>query len=50
MGEKVVYKLTPGQIAAIEATLARGDRVEVVPVKDGIKLLRARRDEVKPIN
>ena len=50
MGEKVVYKLTPGQIQAIEETLARGDRVEVVPVKDGIKLLRARREEVKPIN
>ena len=50
MGEKTVYKLTPGQIAAIEATLARGDRAEVVPVKDGIKIPRARREEVKPIN
>jgi len=41
-------KLTPGQIKAIEDTVNRGDRVEVVPVKDGIKLLRTRRDEVKP--
>ena len=49
MGEKTIYKLTPGQIAAIEATVARGDRVEGVLVKDGIKLLRARREEVKPI-
>jgi hypothetical protein len=48
MAEKFVYRLTEAQIRAIEATLAKGDRAEVVPVKDGIKILRARREEVKP--
>ena len=50
MGEKVAYRLTQAQIRAIEASLAKGDRAEVVPVKDGIKILRVRREEVKPIN
>ena len=49
MGEKVVYRLTEAQIRAIEATVARGDRAEVVPVKDGIKILRTRREEVKVV-
>ena len=47
MAEKFVYRLSEAQIRAIEATLAKGDRAEVVPVKDGIKILRARREEVK---
>lgn len=41
-------KLTPGQIKAIETMINRGDRVEVVPVKEGIKLLHVRREELKP--
>ena len=49
MPEKIVYKLTPEQIAAIEAVVSRGDRVEVVPVKDGLKLLRTRRNIINPL-
>ena len=47
MGKRPEYKLTPEQIRAIEATVSRGDRVEVVPVKDGLKILRTKREEVR---
>lgn len=34
-------------LRAIINILAKGDRVELIPVKDGIKVLRIRREEVK---
>lgn len=34
-------------ILAIEAIIAKGDRAEVIPVKDGIKVVRIRREPVK---
>lgn len=34
------------QIKAIEAVLAKGDRVELIPVKDGIKVIHIQRKEV----
>ena len=34
-------------MAAIEAILRKGDRVEIIPVKDGVKVVRIRREEVK---
>ena len=34
-------------LKAIESILAKGDRVELIPVKDGIKVIRIRRQEVK---
>lgn len=34
-------------IKAAETILSRGDRVELIPVKDGVKVVRVRRDEVK---
>lgn len=34
-------------IKAVETILSRGDRVELIPVKDGVKVVRVRRDEVK---
>lgn len=37
-------KLTPEQIRIIEQVTSNGDRVEIVPVKDGLKLLRTRRE------
>lgn len=40
-------KVDPATINAIESVLAKGDRAEVVPVKDGVKVLRVRREEVK---
>ena len=34
-------------IKAIETVLAKGDRVELIPVKDGIKVIHIKRKEVK---
>ena len=34
-------------IKAAETILSRGDRVELIPVKDGVKVVRVRRVEVK---
>nr|DAW43778.1 MAG TPA: Protein of unknown function (DUF2577) [Caudoviricetes sp.] len=39
--------MKPETIKAIEAVLAKGDRVELIPVKDGIKVVRIRREPVK---
>ena len=33
-------------IRAAEAVLQRGDRVELIPVKDGVKVVRIKREEV----
>ena len=40
-------KLSDKEIKAIESTLAKGERVEIIPVKDGVKVVRVRRDEIK---
>lgn len=40
-------KLSEKEIKAIESTLAKGERVEIIPVKDGVKVVRVRRDEIK---
>lgn len=34
-------------IKAIESILERGERVELIPVKEDIKVMRVRREEVK---
>lgn len=34
-------------VKAIEAILANGHRVELIPVKDGIKIIQIQRKEVK---
>lgn len=34
-------------IQAIEAILSKGDRAEVIPTKDGVKVVRIRREPVK---
>lgn len=34
-------------IKAAESILSKGDRVELIPVKDGVKVVRVRREEVK---
>ena len=34
-------------LRAIIDILAKGDRVELIPVKDGVKVLRIRREEIK---
>lgn len=40
-------KLTTAQIAAIEHELTSGNRVELVPVKDGAKVFQLRRKEIQ---
>lgn len=40
-------RLTESQIDAIEHTINSGYRVEVIPVRDGVKIVRQRRDEIK---
>ena len=37
-------------LEAIEAILRKGDRVEIIPVKDGVKIIRVRREVEKITN
>ena len=39
--------MTDAQVKAIEAVLAKGDRVELIPTKDGIRVVRVKRETVK---
>lgn len=32
----------------IENTLSKGDRVELIPVKDGVKVMQVKRSEIRP--
>ena len=41
------YRLTQEQIEAIERVVNRGDRVEIVPVRDGLKIMKVRRETIK---
>lgn len=34
-------------IKSIESILAKDDRVELIPVKNGVKIIRIKREEVK---
>lgn len=34
-------------IKIIESILAKGDRAELIPVKDGVRVMRVQRKEVK---
>lgn len=45
--EKIKHELTEAQISAIENSLNRGNRVEIIPVKEGIKILTVRREAIK---
>ena len=40
-------RMTPDIIRTIESILARGDRVELIPVKDGVRVVRVKRETVK---
>lgn len=40
-------KLTPEQIRAVEAALSKGDRVEIIPQKESVKIVHIRRSEIK---
>lgn len=37
------------EIKAIEAILAKGDRVELIPIRDGVEIIHIKRKKVKTI-
>lgn len=43
---KQEYKLTPEQVNAIESVVNKGDRVEIIPVRDGLKIMKVRRETI----
>lgn len=44
---KQEYKLTPEQVKAIELVVNKGDRVEIIPVRDGLKIMKVRRETIQ---
>lgn len=42
-----LVKLSDKEIKAIEAALSRGERVEIIPERNGVKLMRLKREELK---
>lgn len=40
-------RLTQEQVQKIEEVINKGDRIEVIPVKDGIKIIQETRKEIK---
>lgn len=41
------YRLTPEMVEKIKQILEKGDRIELIPVKDGVKVIHEVRREVK---
>ena len=41
------YILSPEQVKKIIQVLEKGDRVELIPCKDGVKIVQESRKEVK---
>lgn len=41
------WKISYEQLEAIEKTLAKGDRVEIIPTKDGIAINRIKREKIR---
>lgn len=39
--------MTEKTIEVIESILSKGDRVELIPVKDGVKVIQVQRKEIK---
>lgn len=46
MSEKIEHKLTKEQIAIIERIVNSGQRAEIIPVKDGVKVVRVKRETI----
>jgi len=42
-----VYIMDEKAIKTIKAVLSKGDRVESIPVKDGVKIIHIKREEIK---
>ena len=40
-------QLTDANIKAINSVLAKDQRVELIPTKDGVRVIRVKREEVK---
>jgi hypothetical protein len=45
--KRTVEESIDRQKAAIVRTLSKGDRVELIPVKDGVKVVRIKREEMR---
>ena len=43
----MTYTLSPEQVKKIIQVLEKGDRVELIPCKDGVKIIQESRKEVK---
>jgi hypothetical protein len=41
------YTLSPEQVEKIKQVLEQGNRIELKPAKDGIKIIQEIRDEIK---
>jgi hypothetical protein len=41
------YTLSPEQVEKIKQVLEKGDRIELIPGKDGVKIIQEIRKEVK---
>lgn len=44
-GQSILSILIPP--LSVESILAKGDRVELIPVKDGVKVIQVKRKEIK---
>lgn len=42
--------VTAADLPCINAIVRKGERVELIPVKDGIKAVRVHRDEIKTLS
>lgn len=47
MQENRTLHLNQNEIKAAESVLAKGERAELIPLKDRVKVVRVRREEVK---
>ena len=39
--------MNENQTKTIESVLTKGDRIELIPVKDGVKIIHIKREEVR---
>lgn len=44
---KAIASIIISAAFAIACILVKGDRVELIPVKNGVKIMRVRREEIK---
>lgn len=48
MGDKT-YELTKQEIELMEKVLSKGNRVEIIPVKDGVKIVQVKRESANAL-